>query len=181
MLLLISLRGNIFLYQGEELGLTQVDIAFADLLDPEAIANWPMTLSRDGARTPMPWSGDAPDLGFGSGAAKPWLPFGEDHRAMAVDAQEADDDSLLNWTRALLAARRAHPALRTGRLTVVHGDDALIAFERVAGDARLLCVFNLGDAPRDWPAELATGKPILVANGADAAVLPAYSGMVVRL
>lgn len=55
MLLLACLRGNIFLYQGEELGLTQVDIPFDALLDPEAIANWPMTLSRDGARTPMPW------------------------------------------------------------------------------------------------------------------------------
>ena len=64
LLLLASLRGNIFLYQGEELGLTQVDIAFEDLLDPEAIANWPMTLSRDGARTPLPWIGSAPDQGF---------------------------------------------------------------------------------------------------------------------
>ncbi|MEQ1399719.1 alpha-glucosidase, partial [Salmonella enterica] len=80
MLLLACLRGNIFLYQGEELGLTQVEIPFDALLDPEAIANWPMTLSRDGARTPMPWIGAAPDLGFGS--ETPWLPFGGDHNAL---------------------------------------------------------------------------------------------------
>ncbi len=181
MLLLLSLRGNIFLYQGEELGLTQVDIPFADLLDPEAIANWPMTLSRDGARTPMPWIGDAPDLGFGSGAAKPWLPFGPDHRALAVDVQEADANSLLHWTRTVIAARTAHPALRHGSLQVVHSDDALIAFERAGEGERLVCVVNLGAAPRDWPAGLATdGVPILVANGANTTVLPAFAGLVLR-
>lgn len=60
MLLLVCLRGNIFLYQGEELGLPQAEIAFEDLKDPEAIANWPATLGRDGARTPMPWQSSAP-------------------------------------------------------------------------------------------------------------------------
>ena len=81
-LLLACLRGNIFLYYGEELGLPQVDIPFADLKDPEAIANWPRTLSRDGARTPMPWNDAGPYLGFGD--AKPWLPVGEAHRALSV-------------------------------------------------------------------------------------------------
>jgi alpha-glucosidase len=181
MLLLVALRGNIFLYQGEELGLTQVDIAFADLLDPEAIANWPMTLSRDGARTPMPWMRDAPDMGFGSGAARPWLPFGPDHRAMAVDVQEADPGSLLHWTRTLIGTRRAHRALRTGRLTIVHSDEAVVAFERQDADTRLLCVFNLGDQLRAWPVGLDMGEPILAANGADTRSLPAYSGVVVRL
>ena len=56
MLLLACMRGNIFVYQGEELGLPQAEIAFEQLRDPEAIANWPMTLGRDGARTPMPWT-----------------------------------------------------------------------------------------------------------------------------
>ena len=72
MLLLACLRGNIFLYFGEELGLTQVDVPFEQLKDPEAIANWPLTLSRDGARTPMPWEGDKLGLGFSDGT--PWLP-----------------------------------------------------------------------------------------------------------
>ncbi len=64
MLLLLSLRGNAFVYQGEELGLTQVDVPFERLVDPEAIANWPLTLSRDGVRTPMPWSSNAINGGF---------------------------------------------------------------------------------------------------------------------
>ena len=52
-ILLASLRGNIFIYQGEELGLEQADVPFERLVDPEAIKNWPKTLGRDGARTPM--------------------------------------------------------------------------------------------------------------------------------
>ena len=77
MLLFVCLRGNVILWQGEELGLTQVDIAFEDLQDPEAIANWPLTLSRDGARTPMVWT-DAPGHGFTAPGVRPWLPFGAD-------------------------------------------------------------------------------------------------------
>src|SRR5437762_14344659 len=56
----------IFLYQGEELGLPQAELALADLKDPEAIINWPLILGRDGARTPMPWVGEAPHAGFSS-------------------------------------------------------------------------------------------------------------------
>jgi len=148
MLLLVTLRGNIFLYQGEELGLTQVEIPFDRLQDPEAIANWPLTLSRDGARTPMPWSANAPHLGFS--AVEPWLPTGPDHAALAVDAQEADPTSLLALTRRLLAFRNASAALLTGDIRVIEASDTLLAFERIAPDERLLCAFNIGDAPRDW-------------------------------
>jgi alpha-glucosidase len=180
MLLLAALRGNIFLYQGEELGLTQVEIAFENLLDPEAIANWPMTLSRDGARTPMPWRQAASDRGFGSDT--PWLPFGGDHAALAVDVQDADADSLLNWTRRVIAARNAHPALRTGDLRIVYSDDALLAFVREAAGESLLCVFNLGDTERPWPSMLTQhGRPLLSANAAAPGSLPAFAGLVLRL
>jgi alpha-glucosidase len=65
--LFAALRGNIIVYQGEELGLTQVDIPFELLQDPEAIANWPLTLSRDGARTPLPWQAEGAMGGFTEG------------------------------------------------------------------------------------------------------------------
>jgi alpha-glucosidase len=148
MLLLVALRGNIFLYQGEELGLTQVDIPFERLQDPEAIANWPLTLSRDGARTPMPWVAEAPQLGFSSVA--PWLPIGADHAGMAVDVQGAASDSMLTLTRDLLALRRAYPALQSGDITVLAAADALLVFERRAATQTLLCVFNLGADPLEW-------------------------------
>jgi alpha-glucosidase len=148
--LLSCLRGNIFVYYGEELGLTQVPIAFEQLRDPEAIANWPLTLSRDGARVPMPWAAEAPALGFSTGT--PWLPSGDDYPALAVDRQEADPGSLLHATRAALAFRRAHPALLTGTMTIVAATGTLLAFERAGGGKRLLVVVNFAAEPAEWDA-----------------------------
>src|SRR3569623_2015055 len=135
MLLLMCLRGNLFLYQGEELGLTQVDIPYEALRDPEAIANWPLTLSRDGARTPMPWVADAPVAGFTTG--RPWLPLGPDHAALAVARPAADPDSLLNLTRRVGALRQQCPALTNGNMVIVRADAALLVFER-EGDGQAM-------------------------------------------
>jgi alpha-glucosidase len=143
MLLLSALRGSIILYQGEELGLTQVDVPFDLLQDPEAIANWPQTLSRDGVRTPMPWTGTGSGHGFTTG--RPWLPFGADHAALSVDAQVADQRSLLHHTRAVLALRNAHPALRWGSLDIVEASEAMLVFDRLREDSRLRCTFNLSN------------------------------------
>ncbi|WP_394662519.1 alpha-glucosidase [uncultured Sphingomonas sp.] len=160
MLLLLSLRGNAFVYQGEELGLTQVDVPFERLVDPEAIANWPLTLSRDGVRTPMPWSSNAINGGFSD--AEPWLPTGPDHAALAVNRQDGDPDSLLNLTRRLVRLRAETPALAVGDLTLLHADDQLLAFERREGTQRLLCLFNLGDMPVALPSNLPRGGRVLV-------------------
>ncbi|MCB8830109.1 DUF3459 domain-containing protein, partial [Escherichia coli] len=135
-------------YYGEELGLTQVEVPFEALQDPEAIANWPRTLSRDGARTPMAWSADAPNLGFST--ATPWLPIGADHASLAVDRQERDPHALLHWTRDVLAMRKRHPALLTGDIRVVEAGEAMLALERRSGGDTLLCVFNLSPEPQRW-------------------------------
>ena len=149
LMLLVSLRGNIFLYNGEELGLTQVDIPFEALQDPEAIANWPLTLSRDGARTPMPWRADANDhAGFSS--STPWLPIGTDHLALAVDRQNQDPDSLLNLTRHLLAFRHASDALMRGDARVIEASETILAIERSTPDETILCVFNMSAEPVEW-------------------------------
>jgi alpha-glucosidase len=147
MLLLVCMRGNIFIYQGEELGLPQADIPFELLQDPEAIANWPLTLGRDGARTPIPWTSDAAPATAGS---RSWLPIVAEHRALAVDRQERDPDSQLRFTRAVLALRNRHEALRSGSLSIVEASDAILAFERQWREQRLLCVFNLGTGARRW-------------------------------
>lgn len=148
MLLLLSLRGDVFLYQGEELALSQVEIGFDDLQDPEAIANWPLTLNRDGARTPMPWSGTGHALGFSS--AKPWLPTGADHAGLAVSVQEQDAQSMLATTRRLMALRKDHDALLLGSMTVREASDAVLVFERAVDGETLLCAFNLSAEPVGW-------------------------------
>jgi alpha-glucosidase len=175
MLLLLTLRGNVFLYQGEELGLAQAPMRFEDLRDPEAVANWPLTLGRDGARTPMPWRAAAPQAGFTTG--KPWLPLG--HAGLAVDAQQHDAHSTLNLTRHLLGFRRQHAALRTGTLRFLDTPEPLLAFERCAGSERLLCLFNFGEAPQPVPATLARPWRVLEQVGdASLETLPRWSGLI---
>ncbi len=148
MLLLMTLRGNVFVYQGEELGLPQARVPFDRLVDPEAIANWPETLGRDGARTPMPWHHAAPQAGFST--AEPWLPVDARHVALAVDAQEADPASTLNLSRRLIALRQSHPILRTGSMTMIAAREGLLVFRRGEDADALLCVFNLGHDVIDW-------------------------------
>jgi alpha-glucosidase len=145
LMLLMALRGNVILYQGEELGLPQAHVPFEHLRDPEARANWPQTLGRDGARTPLPWT-DAEDGGFGSN--HPWLPMDPAHRAFNVAAQAGDDASVLNWTRQLIALRRASPAMRIGTVELLDdSSDQLVAFDRTSDGQRVRCMFNLSDRP----------------------------------
>jgi len=177
MLLLVCLRGNIFLYQGEELGLPQAEVAFEDLRDPEAIANWPLTLGRDGARTPIPWVSDAPQAGFSS--ARPWLPIPSEHRPLAVDLQNGDGESQLTVTRRLIALRNSCPALRIGTLTVVEATETLLIIERRHRDDRLLCVFNFGTTPHTLPVPPAGQWRLVESVGrAETWCLPPMSGLI---
>lgn len=141
--LLLSLNGSVFIYQGEELGLPQAQLDFEDLKDPEAIANWPETLGRDGGRTPMPWHQDAKNGGFSK--TTPWLPLDKRHLELSVDTQRADARSTLNLTKKLIGLRQAHEALHIGHLHFIHQDDQCIAFLRQHEDERILCLFNLSD------------------------------------
>ncbi len=178
LLLVHALRGNVILYQGEELGLPQADVPFECLQDPEAIANWPQTLGRDGARTPMPWT-DAPDGGFGSD--HPWLPVDPKHLVLNVADQDRDPGSILHWTRQVVALRHAHDALATGTIRLLDDDsDQVVAFERRSATETLTCIFNLSD--RTAPNPVPGGTVLLACGGADpaAATLPASSGYVAR-
>jgi alpha-glucosidase len=179
MMLFICLRGNVIIWQGEELGLTQVDIPFDKLQDPEAIANWPLTLSRDGTRTPMPWVADALNCGFSS--VEPWLPLGPDHSALAVDMAERDPDSMLALTRKLVAFRNANEAMLTGDLKVMEAKDRLLVFERRSENQHLVCAFNLGGDEIDWrPAQPDRWRMLESVNDARSASLPAYAAKIMQ-
>ena len=176
-LLLTCLRGNMILYYGEELGLTQVEIPFEKLHDPEAIANWPLTLSRDGARTPMPWSSSEHAGGFSK--ADSWLPVGRENRAIAVDRQDADEASLLNATREAIGLRKAYAALRYGAVERCHSDGDRLHLTRVADGEVIHCLFNfgasdlvLGDVP--------SGTVIASANGATVDKLPPFGVILIE-
>jgi alpha-glucosidase len=162
--LLAALRGTIFLYQGEELGLPQSELAFEDLQDPFGKAHWPLSKGRDGCRTPMPWEAAAPCAGFTGGA--PWLPPDPVHRALAVDVQERDPSSILAFTRTLLALRRQHAALRIGSLEVEHADESLLTVRRRHGDDSLWLAFNLGAVGRQVPAPGGAREAVLAVRSA---------------
>jgi alpha-glucosidase len=179
MLLLVSLRGDVFVYYGEELGLPQGEVPFERLVDPEAIANWPQTLGRDGARTPMPWRAAAPFAGFSTVA--PWLPIDARHPALAVDVQEADPASMLHATRRLLALRRAHPALKTGAMTV-QATEPLLILRRETDEESLLAVFNLGHETQAWtPPDGYSVIDAVNRPAPDGGVLPPLAGVLLRL
>ena len=148
--LLLSLRGSLCLYQGEELGLPEADIPYEQMVDPWGVRFYPTFKGRDGCRTPMPWRHDRPHGGFTEGA--PWLPVPEEHLVLAVDRQEANPDSVLQTCRLLLRWRKAHPALVTGSLALLDTTAPIFAIERAEGGERILCVFNLSNAPAQFAA-----------------------------
>ena len=153
--LLLTLRGSVSLYQGEELGLPEADVPFELLQDPYGKAFWPEFKGRDGCRTPMPWHAQAPQAGFNPNGAAPWLPLGEGHAALAVDVQEANPFSTLAWARQLLTWRRAEPRLRVGEICFHDAPEPLLVFERrrCEGGPALVLAFNLGAEPMrfTWP------------------------------
>ena len=152
--LLLSLRGSVCLYQGEELGLDEADVAFDDLQDPYGIEFWPDFKGRDGCRTPMPWTAASPNGGFSD--ARPWLPVSPDHLPLSAAAQENDGDSLLNHYRRALDFRKANPALVAGELGELSAHGDVVSFSREEAGATLFCAFNLG--AETARVELPTGK-----------------------
>ncbi len=139
--LLFSIKGTVCLYQGEELGLTDVDLRRDQLKDPVGDLYYPVAKGRDAVRTPMPWDAGVPQLGFTTGT--PWLPLGPTHHSMAVSEQEKDAQSPLAYARRFLAARKDHGALRTGEITFLPAPSSVLAFARDGASERLLCVFNM--------------------------------------
>lgn len=174
MTLLLCLRGNVFVYQGEELGLPQADLPFERLRDPEAIANWPHTLGRDGARTPMPWRKDAPFAGFSR--VEPWLPTDPAQAALAADGQRTDPASTLSIARRAIAMRRRVQALRTGGIRILQADEAMLVFQRGEGPEAALCAFNLSSAPQSWRAPEGWRPAFSVNGGGDG--MPPYGGLI---
>lgn len=181
-LLQMSLRGNIFIYQGEELGLEQAEVPFERLRDPEALNNWPTTFGRDGARTPMPWQAARAYAGFSS--TEPWLPVDTRHVTRSVDNQYDDPDSVLNFFRRVIQLRKSCPALMTGDKVFLESPPGILAFQRVSDDQTVLCVFNLSAEPAELQVADDSGLSVALSVGLDTAKtslpshLSPYSGFI---
>ncbi|ADL46524.1 glycoside hydrolase family 13 protein [Micromonospora aurantiaca (nom. illeg.)] len=160
-LLSLALPGAAYVYQGEELGLWEVeDIPYELRQDPMWERSRRVDPGRDGCRVPLPWQGDTPPFGFSpdGAAAAPWLPQPADWKDRTVRAQTGDPHSMLELYRAALALRRAEPALGDGTLTWLPAPDGVLAFVREPG---FTCLVNLGDAVVPLPAH----DRLLLASG----------------
>ena len=138
--LLLSFQGSICLWQGEELGQTDTDLAFEELTDPQGINFWPEPVGRDNTRTPMVWDA-SPNGGFSTG--KPWLPVKPAQLARNVASQAGVAGSVLETYRAMIAFRKATPALMSGATKFLDLPEPLLGFTRGSGKDALLCMFNL--------------------------------------
>ena len=144
-LLAMALPGSLYVYQGEELGLPEVeDIPFERRQDPMWHRSGGVDPGRDGCRIPLPWSGVRPPYGFTSDGARAWLDQPEGWGRLTVEAQSADGGSMLSLYRDGLRLRRA---LR-GSLEWLPTADTVIAFARSDGFA---CVVNFGPEPVPLP------------------------------
>lgn len=151
--LLCSLRGTPFLYQGEELGLPEAQLAYEDLQDPWGIALWPEWQGRDGCRTPMPWDNTPTKAGFTT-ASQTWLPLPDAHIPLCVAAQETDSHSVLSFTRQFLKQRKTMPALISGDIRFVDtANESILVFTRTADHQTVTCIFNLSDQAQTWQQE----------------------------
>ncbi|WP_106401909.1 glycoside hydrolase family 13 protein [Actinocorallia populi] len=140
-LLSLALPGGVYIYQGEELGLPEVeDLPDEMRQDPIWERSGRTDRGRDGCRVPLPWSGVEPPFGFGD--AEPWLPQPAGWKELTVEAQLADPASMLELYREALRVRRAE--LGDGSLTWLPSEEGVLAFAR---DSGLRCVVNLGAAP----------------------------------
>ncbi len=167
-LLMLALPGGAYIYQGEELGLPEVeDLPEAVLDDPTWERSGHTKRGRDGSRVPIPWSDDEPPFGFSpDGSAEPWLPQPAFWREHTVEALERQPDSILRLYREALGIRRRHPALGDGTLRWLDAPDDVLMFAR---DPGFVCAVNLSDEPLPRP----EGE-VLLASGpsADPSAVP---------
>jgi alpha-glucosidase len=177
----LSLKGTPCLYQGDELALPEADVPFELLQDPYGITFWPEFKGRDGCRTPMPWTAQAPDAGFTTG--KPWLPVPAEHLALAEEIQDKDPQSMLNFQRRIIHWRRTMPQITRGEIVFFDAPEQALALRRdLPGHPSVLAVFNVTNAPLsfDWPE--AEGAARLEGHGLAGEVagttvtLPPYGG-----
>jgi len=174
-LLTMALPGAVYIYQGEELGLWEVqDIPDELRQDPIWARTHGADPGRDGSRVPLPWSGTEPPFGFSPAGAEsdPWLPQPKEWRDLTVATESANPDSMLRLYRAALRIRRSEPAFDETPLTWQPSADGVLAFDRhgasgVTDGATVRCVANLSAAPIPLP----PNAEVLLASG------PVYGGV----
>ncbi|MGW9158849.1 glycoside hydrolase family 13 protein [Microbacterium sp. NPDC055665] len=145
-LLVAALPGSLYIYQGDELGLPEVELPLDAIEDPMHFRSGGVDPGRDGCRVPLPWAGAATPYGFGG---TPWLPQPDDWATLTVEAQDADPSSTLNLYRAAIALRKRTADFAGSDLEWLELGADVLAFRR--GDGTV-SITNLGAVPVPLPA-----------------------------
>jgi alpha-glucosidase len=153
-LVTLALPGAVFLYNGQELGLPNVELPDEALRDPTWERSGHTVRGRDGCRIPIPWRGDAPPFGF-SASADTWLPIPPEWESLTVEKQLLNADSTLSFFQRALEIRRSHAEFTGEGIEWLEAPRNTLAFVR--GDNGLRCVLNAGKQPIPLP----DAEPIL--------------------
>lgn len=191
--LLLTLRGTPFLYEGEEIGMTNFDFPDMEKVrDVESINIWNMgkrlhlpyglrwrmikTKSRDNARTPMQWD-DSINGGFSAGT--PWLSVNGNYPRINVKRQEDDPSSVLAYYRQLIAFRNGSRVLQEGDFTELYRKNGVYAYRRACDGEALTVVISLAEGERKNPA---SGEVVYSNYGRETAParLAPYEALVLR-
>jgi alpha-glucosidase len=149
--LLLTLRGTPFLYQGEELGLLDAVIPDRRRVDPGG---------RDGCRAPLPWSRDEDHGWPTTEGVEPWLPLPPEPDRHNHDSQRADQTSILHLYRRLLDLRRRTPALHTGTFELLDTPAGVLGFRRRSGEDVWMVMVNFTDRSIDRASDGGIGTTI---------------------
>jgi alpha-glucosidase len=139
----LALPGVIYLYNGEELGLPNVELPDWALQDPVWTRSGHTERGRDGSRVPMPWEGEHPPFGFSTAEAT-WLPMPNEWSPMTVETQLEDPDSTLSLYRRAIELRKTHPAFEGDEIEWYGAPPGCFAFRRKGGN--LICALNTSGA-----------------------------------
>jgi alpha-glucosidase len=150
----LALPGAVFLYNGQELGLPNVELPDEALRDPTWERSGHTVRGRDGCRIPVPWRGDTPPFGF-STSADTWLPIPPEWESLTVERQLLNADSTLSFFQHALEIRRSRVEFAGDNVDWLDAPRDTLAFAR--GDDGLRCVLNAGTQPIPLP----DGEPIL--------------------
>jgi alpha-glucosidase len=174
-LLLLALPGTVFLYEGQELGLEEVDLPAALRQDPVFLHSNGAQKGRDGCRVPIPWATTGTGLGFTSGT--PWLPIPSDWRSKSVEAQAVDESSFLHLYRSALAGRYESPPLREGSFTWRESAAGTLVFERTHEHETVVCAVNVDARTLELP----PGEVLIASAATTHATLPPWTAAWVRV
>ena len=164
--ILHGMQGTPYVYQGEELGMTNVKFAdissYKDIetlnmyrerleagYDKEDIMRSIYAKSRDNARTPMQWSGDD-NAGFTTGT--PWIALNPNYREINADSERKDPDSVYNFYRKLIRLRKEYPVFVDGKFELLlPEDEQIFAYTRTDAEHQLLVAANFTGRPAEFP------------------------------